>query len=275
MGLCDTCGPTASENCCTSLLVPGGSFYRSYDGVMFTDPSFPATVSTFWLDKYEVTGGRWANFNWAWFTGWRPAAGAGKHTHLNGGSGLANSAEPGFESGWDPAWDRNATPIGGVGLEVSPYPYRGANWYEAYAFCIWDGGFLPSEAEWNYAAAGGAEQRVYPWSVPPSSTMLDSTRVGCNAVFAGCSYLPVGSIAAGNGRWGHADLAGSVEEWTLDAYLSPYVVPCDNCAHLASDPSTRVARGGDSNLLFLGHPERLSTSFRHMNGSGFRCARSE
>ncbi|MGO9835775.1 MAG: SUMF1/EgtB/PvdO family nonheme iron enzyme [Polyangiaceae bacterium] len=34
------------------------------------------------------------------------------------------------------------------------------NWYESYTFCIWDGGFLPSEAEWEYAAGGGSHSLV-------------------------------------------------------------------------------------------------------------------
>ena len=44
-GLAATCGPSGDDDCCKSLLVPGGTFYRSYDGVDFTDPSYPATVS--------------------------------------------------------------------------------------------------------------------------------------------------------------------------------------------------------------------------------------
>ena len=102
-----TCGPDSAENCCVSPLVSGGPFYRSYDGVTagYTSMAYPATVSDFRLDKYEVTVGRFRQFVAAVAAGWRPTAGAGKHRHLNGGSGLANSGSAGgFEPGWDAAW---------------------------------------------------------------------------------------------------------------------------------------------------------------------------
>src|SRR5262245_36043191 len=53
-------------------------------------------------------------------------------------------------------------------------PINCLNWYAAYAFCIWDGGFLPTEAEWELAASGG-EERVFPWSDPPGSTTVSAS----------------------------------------------------------------------------------------------------
>jgi formylglycine-generating enzyme required for sulfatase activity len=159
-----------------------------------------------------------------------------------------------------------------------PLPINCATWYEAFAFCIWDGGRLPTEAEWNYAAAGGNEQRVYPWG---GDAPTDD-----HAVFqcygdskGGCAFddiLPVGAKLAGNGKWGHADLAGSMWEWARDRYAASYDKPCQDCAHLSSG-TDRVLRGGD----FHDVDDKLFASNRYHDNpadrvvyNGFRCARS-
>src|ERR1017187_4060173 len=88
-GLTD-CG-ARSESCCTSLEVTGGTYYRTYtnSGTGATGLADPATVSGFRLDKYLVTVGRFRRFVSAWNAGASyvppavPAAGSGKHTHLN------------------------------------------------------------------------------------------------------------------------------------------------------------------------------------------------
>jgi formylglycine-generating enzyme required for sulfatase activity len=119
-------------------------------------------------------------------------------------------------------------------------------WEEAFTFCIWDGGRLPTEAEWNYAAAGGSEQRPYPWSLSTADESLDATY----ANYASGSILPVGSKSPkGDGRWGHADLAGGVGELMRDWYNSYTALPapCINCANLDRPMTSqeRVNRGGD------------------------------
>jgi sulfatase modifying factor 1 len=46
----------------------------------------------------------------------------------------------------------------------------------------------------------------------------------------------------GDGKWGHANLAGNLWEWTLDWYANPYSpAGCANCADLAA-ASHRVVR---------------------------------
>src|SRR5690242_18139705 len=81
------CG-SSHESCCTSLVVMGGSYSRTFTNASGTAPTGlrdPATISNFSLDKYLVTVGRYRQFAAAWSGGWRPAAGAGKHAYLAGG----------------------------------------------------------------------------------------------------------------------------------------------------------------------------------------------
>jgi len=293
------CG-ASGESCCTSPAVPGGTYFRSYsnDGSGATGLADPATISGFRLDRYLITVGRFRQFVAASMAGWVPAAGSGKHRHLNAGQGLASVPGPGYEPGWDDKDDiQLATTVAewSAKLNCEPtyqtwtdtpgtnetLPMSCIDWYDAYAFCIWDGGFLPSEAELEYAAAGGAEQREYPWGNTEPGTGILYTISGCNyPASAGgkctgvANVAPVGTAILGAGRWGQLDLAGTLSEWTLD-WLAPYET-CTDCVFL-TDFSYRVVRGGSfgtdtQNLL---PPARDGDTPPSRNAFyGARCARS-
>jgi formylglycine-generating enzyme required for sulfatase activity len=265
-------GDGGTRSCCASPTVPGtaglANFFRSYDGVSTgdTNKAYPAAVSSLRVDAYEITVGRFRAFvNAVVTSNWKPTAGSGIHTHLNGGKGLANAAAAGsFEPGWvssfpslptvQATWDSNlacdptyATWTSSAGTNEH-LPVNCITWYEAYAFCIWDGGFLPSEAEWNYVAAGGTDQRVYPWSAPSAmSTTIDCSYANytpSSGCVAGGTNAVGSESSKGDGKWGQSDLAGNVWEWTLDAYGSAYPTPCADCANLPSAPTLNVTRGG-------------------------------
>jgi formylglycine-generating enzyme required for sulfatase activity len=63
-----------------------------------------------------------------------------------------------------------------------------------------------------------------------------------------CNIAPVGSVPAGNAKWGQSDLGGNMWEWVLDWY-DLYSGPCVDCANTTS-VYRRVIRGGSfANVL--------------------------
>jgi formylglycine-generating enzyme required for sulfatase activity len=302
------CGADA-ESCCTSLEVPGGTYYRTYtnSGAGPTAEADPATVSGFRLDKYLVTVGRFRSFVAAWNggAGWVPPAGSGRHAHLNGGAGLVIGGAPGtYEPGWVASDDANVAPtdatlacVGSLAPNLAPgsmygtwtpsagsqenLPITCVNWYEAYAFCIFDGGFLPSEAELEYAAVGGSAQREYPWGTTDPGRSYQYAVYGCYypSISGACTGVanigPVGTAALGSGLWGQLDLAGNVWEWTLDWHAS-YVDPCVDCANLTAG-SLRSTQGGNFNTGTSAFPPSRGQNNPADTGPyayGVRCARS-
>jgi formylglycine-generating enzyme required for sulfatase activity len=271
-----TCG-SERVDCCTSLEVKGGDFRRDNEFL------YPAKVSSFYLDKFDITVGRM-----------RALVMAGYGTQKKPPAKNSGERQPIAGSGWTEDWNKYLpadTAALRAGLACnSQYetwtaepsgnenkPVNCIDWYLAGAFCIWDGGWLPTEAEWNYAAAGGTEQRPYVWgSDAPRS---DLANYGClRSNDAGCSsadILPVGMLPKGDGLFGQSDLSGNLLQWVLDLYGS-YPSTCDDCANVAIG-SARVLRGGS----FVGGDEVLLTTFRSRGvpesaatNVGARCARA-
>lgn len=271
-GLAHTCGPTGTGDCCESNLVPGGTYLR--DNYI----SEEATVSTFCLDKYEITVGRFRQFLAA-YPDSKPSVGAGKNPN--------SPSDP----GWDANWDVTVPTAANVTGSCSPYrtwtatpgeheawPMNCLLWYYAYAFCAWDGGWLPTRVEWDYAARGGADQRYFPWSVPASDRTVDKTYASydCKDCGAWVDILAVGSKPKGDGRFGQSDLIGNVMEWVKDWHRADVDVPCVECADYDGG-TRRDLRGGHA----ASYPQNIGsmadqtdyTPDQRWGYIGARCAR--
>jgi formylglycine-generating enzyme required for sulfatase activity len=296
--------------------VTGGSFYKEFAnaGCDPTDEFNYASVSTFRLDKYVVTVGRFRQFvndvlPGDGGLGWLPDAGSGKHTYLNQGLGLADANKGGaYEPGWSTQCNPLVAPTSSslqscMGGAPGGY-FPGSNWTdqpganenepivcvdgcEAYAFCIWDGGFLPSDAEWEYAAAGGDEQRAYPWGPADPGLANQYAIYDCayptptpslTCTSAAVNLAPVGIARLGAGRWGQLDLAGEVWEQSLDGAEDTACTDCAVVEYRDGSPGG-VFRGGSYNspgpgLLMPSYNDGSTGQAERRYDTGFRCARS-
>ncbi len=141
--------------------------------------------------------------------------------------------------GWQRRWFDRWLPL------EPDLPFVHVNWHEANAFCQWAGRRLPTEVEWEVAAAAGGEdgavpKRQHPWGderARPEHANLDWQHVGC---------VPVNAYPQGISPNGCRQLFGNVWEWTSTTF-GPYPGFVPDPYKEYSEPwfgTRKVLRGG-------------------------------
>lgn len=154
-----------------------------------TNAEFAAFVDDRGYERREL----WSDHGWQW----RESTGAKHPVYWKSDKGK-----------W---WRRKFDEL--VLLEDS-FPVVHVNWYEAEAFCHWAQRRLPTEAEWEFAAAF-PDKRRFPWGdehPTPQHANLDWHAMG---------LVDVRSLAEGDSAFGCRQMIGNVWEWTSSDFL-PY-----------------------------------------------------
>lgn len=175
------------------MFIPGGSFLMGGDNEQASKDEFPkhqVELDGFWMDQHEVTNDQFARFINA--TGYITTA-----ERKPDWEEIKKQLPPGTSKpddnqlvpaslvftppvdrvdlndysqwwSWVPGanWKNPSGPESNIQGKGN-YPVVQVSWDDAQAFCKWAGKRLSTEAEWEYAARGGLQNKIYPWGNEP------------------------------------------------------------------------------------------------------------
>jgi formylglycine-generating enzyme required for sulfatase activity len=229
------------------VLVSAGPYSMGADYQSPTSlPIHTVNVPAFYMDIYEVTNAQYKAFC--------------------DSTSRAYPPDPGF-SGMPDYFTNTA---------YMNYPVVNVDWYDARAYAAWAGKRLPTEAEWERAAKGNADNRQWPWG----DTWVAANANIYNNPADGYTYTsPVGNYPNGISPAGCYDMAGNVWEWCEDDWHDNYNIggrPDDGSAWIDNPRgSGRIGRGGSwsggSPYSRCAGRGSNNPSFR-LDTIGFRCS---
>ena len=264
--------------------VPGGEFMRGSENPAMRDaqPRHPVSVDGFWMDRTAVTNEQFAKFvdatgyitiaertpNAKDFPGAPPdklVAGSVVFSPPNGPVSLDNHLQ-----WWSyikgASWRHPDGPQSNLDGREN-YPVMQVAWDDAVAYCKWAGKRLPTEAEFEFAARGGLENKKYVWGddLKPAGRWMANIWQGQfpyrNTEEDGFrAAAPVGSFPA-NG-YGLHDMAGNVWEWCADWYRHDYYAKLASANRPAKNPQ------GPTDSYDPGEP---GVAKRVMRGGSYLC----
>lgn len=252
--------------------IPGGHFLMGDDNGHFPEegPVHGVTVDGFFMMTHEVTNAEFASFveKTGYLTTAETVVGPEGQPP---GSGVfvpppADQPADGPQAWWKfidgASWRHPEGPQSNLdNLETHPVVH--VSYADAFEYCRWRGGTLPTEAEWEYAARGGLVRQTFVWgnnfsigTQVMANTWTGNFPRGNNAADGWAKTAPVGRYPK-NG-YGLYDMAGNVWEWTQDWYRADYY----------QDSPERNPRGPTTSW----DPNDPGVAKRTIRGGSFLCS---